>query len=83
MMVHFLRNFVSPFADITEKVVDLNYHLLLGTKQFRFFPTFIACPNRACYYKLRVCGHVCLSQSVSDAWGIGELNFNLTGTLIR
>jgi hypothetical protein len=44
---------------------------------------FMACPNKACYYKLRVCGHVCLSQSISDAWGIGELNFNLTETLIR
>ena len=34
---------------------------------------FIACPNRACYYKLRVCLCVCVCVyiSVSHAWGIG------------
>ena len=39
---------------------------------------FIACPNRACYYKLCVCLSIFFSRL-----GNWDLNFNLIGTLIR
>ena len=39
---------------------------------------FIACPNMACYYKLGIC--LCIWLSRLGNW---DLNFNLTGTLIR
>ena len=63
------------FIQIFGKWLDVNFIR-------EIFLIFQACPIRACFYKW----HICLSDfclTVSDSRGIGEFNFNLTGTLIR